>query len=81
MSKYMNPKDIELSIKDMIKYDARKDPDGVIYKEMGGYVQMLVPMDNPEGHDTYEVYFRDDGSIDYVIGHDHNSGFSGKRRF
>ena len=43
----------------------------------GKYVQMLVPMDNSKGHDTYEVYFDDSGRVEKIVGHSTNSGFSG----
>ncbi|MBE5821220.1 MAG: hypothetical protein E7311_01355 [Clostridiales bacterium] len=72
----------ELTILDMIKYDAIKDEnDGVIIKDMGGYVQMLVPMDNSKLHDTYDVYFDSNGRMERVEGHCTNSGFVGTKYF
>lgn len=70
-----------ISILDILKYDAIQDEDGVIYKDMGKYVQMLVPMKNEKQHDTYEVYFSDDGRIVKVVGHRGNAGFVGTRYF
>ena len=81
MSKYLDPRQLKLSILDMLKYDAIQDPDGVIYKDMGDYVQMLVPMNNSKGYDTYEVYYNEDGQIIKVVGHWNNSGFTGTKYF
>ena len=81
MSKYLDPRKLKLSILDMLKYDAIQDEDGVIYKDMGDYVQMLVPMNNKKGHDTYEVYFDASGRISKVEGHRNNSVFSGTKYF
>lgn len=78
---YYDVRDAKLSILDMLKYDAIQDEDGIIYKDMGGYVQLLVPMQNSKGHDTYEVYYNDNGQIREIIGHSGNSGFTGSRRF
>lgn len=81
MSNYFNPKEIKLSILDILKYDAVQDLDGVICKDMGSYVQLLVPMNNSKGHDTYEVYYDEGGKIEKVVGHSSNTGFSGSRYF
>ena len=54
---YYDVHNATLTLLDLLKYDAIQDPDGVIYKDTGKYVQMLVPMDNSKEHDTYEVYF------------------------
>lgn len=48
---------------------------------MGDYIQMLVPMNNSKGHDTYEVYYNESGQITKVVGHPHNSGFTGTKKF
>ena len=53
---YYDVRNATLTLLDLLKYDAIQDPDGVIYKDTGKYVQMLVPMDNGKEHDTYEVY-------------------------
>lgn len=74
---YYDVRNAKISLLDMLKYDAIQDPDGVIYKDTGKYVQMLVPMNNNKGHDTYEVYFDDMGHVEKVVGHSSNSGFSG----
>ena len=71
----------KISILDMLKFDAVQDTDGVICKEMGTYVEMLVPMKNAKGHDTYKVYFTDNGNIEKVIGDNGNSGFVGTKFF
>ena len=78
---YLDPRSLKLSILDMLKYDAVQDVDGVIIKDMGSYVQMLVPMKNGKGHDTYEVYYNNDGRIEKVVGHSSNSGFTGTRYY
>ena len=78
---YYDVRNAKISILDMLKYDAIQDADGVIYKEMGNYVQMLVPMKNQKSHDTYRVYFTDDGKIYKVIGDNGNSGFVGTKYF
>jgi len=77
---YYNVRDAKLSILDMLKYDAIQDEEGIIYKDTGAYVQMLVPMNNGKGHDTYEVYFDSSGRIEKIVGHSGNSGFVGTRR-
>ena len=71
----------EITVMDMIKYDAIKDKDGVIYKDMGKYLQMLVPMKNEKDHDTYEIYYNEAGKIIRVYGHPGNSGFTGNKYF
>ena len=76
---YYDIRNAKLSILDMLKYDAIQDVDGVIYKDMGNYVQMLVPMQNNKWHNTYEVYFFENGRIEKVIGHSGNSGFVGTK--
>lgn len=81
MSKYLDPRKLEISILDMLKYDAIKGSDDIIYKDMGDYIQMLVPMNNSKGHDTYEVYYNESGQITKVVGHPHNSGFTGTKKF
>ena len=73
---YYDVRNAKISILDMLKYDAIQDDDGVICKDMGRYVQMLVPMNNAKGHDTYDVYFTTDGRIEKVCGHSGNSGFT-----
>lgn len=78
---YYDVKKAKVSILDMLKYDAVQDVDGVICKDMGGYVQMLVPMNNANAHDTYEVYFTADGQIEKVFGHPKNSGFTGTKYY
>ena len=78
---YYDVRNAKITLLDMLKYDAVQDESGVIYKDMGAYVQMLVPMKNDKGHDTYEVYFGDNGKIEKVIGHSSNSGFSGTKYF
>lgn len=78
---YYDVRNAKIAILDMLKYDAIQDEDGVIYKDMGGYVQMLVPMKNSKGHDTYEVYFSASGRIEKIIGHSSNSGFTGTKYF
>ena len=49
---YYDVRNAVITILDMLKYDAVQDSDGVIYRDMGQYVQMLVPMNNNKGHDT-----------------------------
>ena len=61
---YYDVRNAKISILDMLKFDAVQDTDGVICKEMGTYVEMLVPMKNAKGHDTYKVYFTDNGNIE-----------------
>lgn len=78
---YYDVRNAKLTILDMLKYDAIQDEDKIIYKDMGEYVQMLVPMENDKGHDTYEVYFDDRGRIEKVVGHSGNSGFVGTRKY
>lgn len=80
MGKY-DVRNAKITILDMLKYDAIQDEEGIIYKDMGQYVQMLVPMKNDKGHDTYEVYFNDSGQIEKIIGHSGNSGFVGTKNF
>ena len=78
---YYDVRNAKITILDMLKYDAVQDESGVIYKDMGKYVQMLVPMKNKKGHDTYEIYFDKNGKIEKIIGHSGNSGFSGTKYF
>lgn len=52
---YYDVRNAKITILDMLKYDAIQDETGIIYKDMGEYVQMLVPINNKKGHDTYEV--------------------------
>jgi len=78
---YYDVRNAKISLLDMLKYDAIQDEGGVIYKDMGRYVQMLVPMKNDKGHDTYDVYFADSGRIEKVYGHPGNSGFVGTKYF
>ena len=78
---YYDVRNAKVSILDMLKYDAIQDTDGVICKDMGSYLQMLVPMKNDKGHDTYRVYLKPDGRIDHVIGDSGNSGFVGTRYY
>lgn len=78
---YYDVRNAKITLLDMLKYDAIQDEDGVIYKDMGNYVQMLVPMNNSKGHDTYEVYFSSSGRIEKIVGHWNNSGFTGTKYF
>ena len=78
---YYDVRNAKISILDMLKFDAVQDTDGVICKEMGTYVEMLVPMKNAKGHDTYKVYFTDNGNIEKVICDNGNSGFVGTKFF
>jgi len=78
---YFDPHKAKITILDMLKYDAIQDESGVIYKDMGNYVQMLVPMKNAKGHDTYEVYYDGSGRISKIVGHGTNSGFTGTKTF
>ncbi len=76
---YFDVKNAKLTILDMLKYDAIQDPSGVIYKDMGRYVQMLVPMKNAKGHDTYEFWYDSSGKLEKIVGHNTNSGFRGTK--
>ena len=76
-----NPKSAKISILDMLKYDAIQDEQGIIYKDMGNYIQLLVPMKNDKQHDTYEIYYNSDGRMEKVVGHRGNSGFTGTKYF
>lgn len=78
---YYDVRNAKITLLDMLKYDAIQDEDGVIYKDMGRYVQMLVPMRNAKGHDTYEVYFDSNDRIEKIVGHSTNSGFTGTKYF
>ena len=78
---YYDVRNAKITLLDMLKYDAIQDEDGVIIKDMGSYVQMLVPMNNSKGHDTYEVYFSSSGRIEKIVGHWNNSGFTGTKYF
>ena len=78
---YYDVRNAKITILDMLKYDAIQDETGIIYKDMGEYVQMLVPMNNKKGHDTYEVYYKANGRIDKIVGHSTNSGFTGTKFF
>ena len=71
----------KLSSLDMLKWDAIQDVDGVICKDMGNKLQMLVPMKNSKGHDTYDVYLTSSGRIEKVFGHPGNSGFTGYKYY
>ena len=76
---YYDVHSAKLTILDMLKYDAIQDEDGVIYKDMGYYVQMIVPMKNDKGHDTYDFYYDDNGNLVKIVGHSSNTGFSGTK--
>lgn len=76
---YYDVRNAKITIMDMLKYDAVQDEDGVIVKDMGSYLQMLVPMNNSKGHDTYEFYYNSDGRLEKIVGHSSNSGFSGTK--
>lgn len=78
---YYDVRNAKITILDMLKYDAIQDEDGVIYKDMGRCAQMLVPMKNDKGHDTYDVYFSDNGRIEKIVGHSGNVGFVGTKHF
>lgn len=78
---YFDVKNAKISLLDMLKYDAIQDAEGIIYKDMGSYVQMLVPMKNGKAHDTYKVFFDGNGKIEKVEGHRGNSGFVGIKNF
>lgn len=78
---YYDVRNAELSVLDMLKYDAIKDTDAVITKDMGHYVEVLVPMNNAKGHDTYRVYYNSSGKIEKIIGDSGNSGFVGTKCF
>ena len=77
---YYDVRNAELSVMDMLKYDAIKDKDGVIVKDMGSHVMVLVPMENKKAHDTYRVYYDEDGRIREITGDNGNSGFVGSLR-
>lgn len=76
-----DPRKYEPTIMDMLKYDMVKSGDGTLFKDMGNYLQMIVPMNNAKGHDTYDIYVDDDGHMTRVEGHNGNSGFTGTKRF
>ena len=77
---YYDVRNAKISILDMLKYDAVQDEDGVICKDMGSHVEMLVPMKNDKGHDTYRIYYKEDGTIEKIIGDRGNSGFVGTKK-
>lgn len=76
---YYDVRNAKITILDMLKYDAIQDEDGVIIKDMGEYVQMLVPMKNDKAHDTYEFYYDEDGKLEKIVGHSSNTGFTGTK--
>lgn len=78
---YYDVENAKLTILDILNYDAIQDKDGIIYKDKGQCIQMLVPMQNSKAHDTYDVYFNCNGRIEKIIGHSGNSGFSGTKYF
>jgi len=80
MGRY-NVKEEELTIRNMIRYDAIKDDEGIEYRDYGDYLMMMVPMKNKKLHDTYRLYYRADGTIERIVGDSGNSGFVGTKYF
>lgn len=70
------------TISSLLKYDTEIDEQGVIYKDCGDYLQMIVPMriagKGSKDHNTYDVYVDDNGRIVSVISHSSNSGPTGQ---
>lgn len=69
-------KNAELTIRDILRYDAIKDDEDIQYRDCGDYLMMLVPMNNSKLHDTYRIYYKSDGRIDRIVGDSGNSGFA-----
>lgn len=65
------------SIQQVLKYDTDIAEDGTIIKDCGDYLQMIVPMDNSKGYNTYDVYMGPNG-IERVLSHSSNSGPTGQ---
>lgn len=85
MSRYKDIYDATTSIKSILRYDAIIDESGIIYKDCGDYLQMIVPVKTKTGdkkdHDTYEIHYDSNGSISKIVGHYNNTYFTGTKYY
>ena len=81
-SSYETMRDGLTAISSVLKYDTEIDEQGVIYKDCGDYLQMIVPMrmagKGSKDHNTYDVYVDGYGRIVKVESHSSNSGPTGQ---
>lgn len=71
----------EPTIMDKLKYDVVKTSDNVVMKDMGDYIEMLIPTSSAKGHDTYNIYLDSNGKIIRIEGHNGNAGFTGTKYY
>ena len=78
-SNYSIMREALTEIKNILRYDTVIDEQGVIYKDCGDYLEMIVPTKSAEkGYNTYEVYYDQSGRIEKVLSHRTNAGPTGK---
>lgn len=66
-------------IQQVLRYDVVIDEDGVIIKDCGDYLQMIVPIKNStKGYNTYEIYYNASGGVEKVLSHRTNAGPTGQ---
>ena len=46
-----------------------------------GYVQLVVPSSAGKGHDTYDLYYDENGRLTKAYGHSGNAGFEGPKYY
>ena len=80
--RYLDPREHEMVLAELLNYHVVPSlAPKVILKNMKGYLQVILPMKNKKGHDTFDVYLYEDGHMARVEGHRSNTGFSGVRTF
>lgn len=80
--RYLDPREHETVLMELLNYHIVQTLEPrVILKNMGEYLQIILPMKNRKGHDTFDVYLYENGHMARVEGHKSNSGFAGVRQF
>ena len=80
-STYIELRDGLSEISSMLKYETVIDEQGVLYKDCGNYLQMIVPVQTAgkrsKDHNTYDLFMDDSGRIIRIESHRSNSGPTG----
>lgn len=80
--RYLDPREHEAVLAELLHHQVLPTLEPkVLMKNMGQYLQIILPVKNPKGHDTFDVYLDENGRMARVEGHRSNSGFVGIRTF
>lgn len=79
---YFNLKNYFPTLQEWIRYDCDITWDDYsVTKNHGDFVQIMFTSSAAKAHDTYDMYFDENGRLIKVVGHKGNAGFEGTKYY